>query len=59
MTPRGMESIVVDETGHRVGPGNEIAAETPIDLLNVQYGETEMTVKTDDGIWKAPYSKPA
>ena len=59
MTPEGMQSIMVDEMGHRIEPGYTIAAETPIDLLNVHYGETEMTVKTDDGIWKAPYSKPA
>ena len=56
MTPEGMRPLVVDETGQRVGsPGYVIAANTPIDLLNVHYGESEMTVTVGDSVWKAPY----
>jgi hypothetical protein len=57
MTPTGMESILVDEMGGRIGPEYVIAAETPMELLNVHYGESEMTVTTEDGVWKAPYEK--
>jgi hypothetical protein len=59
MTPEGMRPVLVDETGRRVGgPGYVIAPATPIDLLNVRYGEAEMPVATPDGVWRAPY-KPA
>jgi hypothetical protein len=60
MTPEGMRPVMVDETGQRIGgPDYVIAPGTPIELLNVQYGESEMTViAPDGGVWRAPY-KPA
>lgn len=57
MTPRGMHSILVDETGRRIAPDYVIAVDTPMELLNVQYGETEMTVTTDEGAWTTPYQR--
>ena len=39
------------------GQGYIIAADTKIDLLNVQYGESEMTVTIGDDVWKAPYKE--
>ena len=58
MTKEGVTPVMVDETGQRVGgPGYVIAANTPIDLLNVHYGETEMTVTVGDDVWKTPYTR--
>jgi hypothetical protein len=57
MTAEGMRPSMVDETGHPIGgPDYIIAANTPIDLLNVQYGEGEITVTIGDHVWKAPYT---
>ena len=59
MTPEGMRPIMVGETGRRVGgPGYVIDAGTPIDMLNVHYDESGVTVTTPDGVWRAPH-RPA
>jgi hypothetical protein len=56
MTAEGMLPIMVDETGQRVGgPGFIIEAGMPIDLLNVHFGPSEMTVTLGEHSWKAPY----
>lgn len=54
----GMRPVMVDETGLRIGgPDYVIPAGMPIDLLNVEYGESEMTVTIGDDIWKTPYKR--
>jgi hypothetical protein len=56
MTAGGMRPLMVDERGQPIrDPGYMIAASTPMDLLNVQYGESEMTVTVGDDVWKTPY----
>src|SRR5262245_56211559 len=54
--PEGTQTILVDESGERVGPDFVIWAETPIDLLNVEYGAAEMTATIGDEVWKATYN---
>jgi hypothetical protein len=56
MTAQGMTPVMVDETGQRVGgPAYTIAANTPIDFLNVHYGESAITVTIGDDVWTTPY----
>jgi hypothetical protein len=56
MRPEGMTTVMVDEAGQRIrGPGYTIAANTPIDFLNVDFGESEMTVTSGDEVWRTPY----
>ena len=56
-TAEGMQTIVVDQTGRRLGSGDVLNTTTPIDMLNVQYGPTEMTVTFENYIWSRPYTQ--
>jgi hypothetical protein len=49
MTPDGMRPFMVNEKGERIGSGFIIAAGTPIELLNVEFGPDGMTATTPDG----------
>ena len=55
MSPGGMQTVIVDETGERIGPGFVIAAYTPMTMLNLEVDGTTMTVTTPEGeIWRVP-----
>jgi hypothetical protein len=56
MTAQGMRPVMVDETGQQVGgPGFVIDVATPIDLLNVHFGPSEVTVTVGDQVWTPPH----
>ncbi len=56
-TPNGLRTVLVDVTGERLPQGTVIEANMPIDLLNVQFRDGQMLVRTDAGVWS--YAHPA
>ena len=53
MSDEGMTSIMVDQTGRRLGPNDMIKAGTPIDQLNADIVGDEMIVTIGDTVYKA------
>lgn len=53
MDESGMNSIMVDQTGHRLGPDDIIMAGTPIDQLNADIVGDEMIVTIGDTQYRA------
>jgi hypothetical protein len=57
-TPEGLRPLLVDETGRRIRDDSVIERGTPIHLLNVEYGPTEMRARIGNEIWTAPVQSP-
>jgi hypothetical protein len=56
-TADGMQTILVDHTGRRLGSDDILDTTSPIDMLNVHYGSTEMTVTFENQKWSRPYTQ--